>query len=440
LLEIIITYQHKEDKMLSKRVLTVGAMMAAVILLLAGTLAWAESYSLSREIKSGSFGSLALPSGIAVGPDGRMYISDTSNNSVLVLDEYGDIATPGISYTGDGSFLPFGTALDMNGNFYYVSNSNPDVGAIYRFSTADGSFTQWGSSGTGNGQFSSPTAIAVGPDGAVYVTDTANNRVQKFSPNGTFLTKWGSAGTGNGQFMDPQGIGILGSLILVSDTDNNRLEGFDENGTFLGSTEGSGLDFFLPSGIAIGPDNSIFIAEIGNSRVQKISGDGITFIGQNMVSTPQGLAVDRGGNLYVADSGNNRIAVFTPDIVAFESGQKVITGNAPFGATFSIQPDAYWKNAPRFELFLWLEAFGGKAYWASLPLGLVVFNSPSEMKPLLSAEAGVPSVPPVNFEILSDSSGIPAATYTIHLCLDRDVNGVFNPSASVCGQINLIKQ
>jgi DNA-binding beta-propeller fold protein YncE len=60
--------------------------------------------------------------------------------------------------------------------------------------------TQWGSFGTGNGQFNVPFGVAVDSFGNVYVADADNSRIQKFTSGGTYLTQWGSFGTGNGQF------------------------------------------------------------------------------------------------------------------------------------------------------------------------------------------------------------------------------------------------
>ena len=65
--------------------------------------------------------------------------------------------------------------------------------------SSNGTFiSQWGNYGVGNGTLKSPEGIAVDHQGNVYVADTANNRIQVFSSNGTFITKWGKYGSGNG--------------------------------------------------------------------------------------------------------------------------------------------------------------------------------------------------------------------------------------------------
>src|ERR1044071_8531345 len=68
--------------------------------------------------------------------------------------------------------------------------------------------TQWGSPGSGSGQFDNPNGIAIDAAGDVYVADTYNHRIQKFAATGAYLTEWGSLGNGNGQFNHPYGVAI----------------------------------------------------------------------------------------------------------------------------------------------------------------------------------------------------------------------------------------
>ena len=126
------------------------------------------------------------PYGIAIAPDGSMYVADLFNNRILKFDAAGTLVA------------------------------------------------RWGSYGWYDGQFYSPTGIAVAPDGSVYVTDTGNRRVQKFDSSGKFLAKWGTSGSGDGQFYYPYGIAVAADgAVYVVDSYNHRIQKFDQTGTFL---------------------------------------------------------------------------------------------------------------------------------------------------------------------------------------------------------------
>ena len=82
--------------------------------------------------------------------------------------------------------------------------------------------------------FSSPKDVAVDTNtGDIYVADTGNHRVQKIDINGNFITKWGSLGSGNGQFNSPSGIAVALDHIFVSDRGNNRIQVFTKDGQFV---------------------------------------------------------------------------------------------------------------------------------------------------------------------------------------------------------------
>lgn len=182
--------------------------------------------------------------------------------------------------------------------------------------------TKWGSEGTGDGQFNYPYGIAVNPSGNVHVTDTDNNRIQKFSSSGAFITKWGSYGTGDGQFDTPSGVAVdaLGN-VYVADS-SNRIQKLSPTGTFItkwGSKGTGDSQFYYPTGIAVDASGNVYVADLENNRVQKFSSIGtfITKLGSKGTEDgqfyyPQGVTVDSLGNVYVADSGNYRVQKFAP--------------------------------------------------------------------------------------------------------------------------------
>lgn len=188
--------------------------------------------------------------------------------------------------------------------------------------------TQWGSSGTGQGEFGGPVDLAVSPSGTVYVSDTFNSlvtqfpRIQKFTQSGGFISEWGSYGTGNSQFQLPGGVatGPSGD-VYVTDFALNRIQRFDSNNDFLGAwgTTGSAAgQFASPWGIAADPQGRVYVVDYGNNRVQKFGPTG-KFLdqwgsfgsGDGQFLAPTYIAADRFGNVYVADSGNSRIQKFT---------------------------------------------------------------------------------------------------------------------------------
>jgi len=87
--------------------------------------------------------------------------------------------------------------------------------------------TQWGTPGSGNGQFNNIGGVAVGGSGNVYVSDVGNYRIQKFTSSGAYVTQWGTQGNGNGQFQATHGVAVDASgHVYASDLGNNRIQVF----------------------------------------------------------------------------------------------------------------------------------------------------------------------------------------------------------------------
>ena len=84
------------------------------------------------------------------------------------------------------------------------------------------------SAGASDGQFMLPHSLAIDLRGNIYVTDTGNNRVQKFDSNGSFITKWGGEGSADGQFNQIHDIAVHpnGKFIYTVELDNHRVQNF----------------------------------------------------------------------------------------------------------------------------------------------------------------------------------------------------------------------
>jgi DNA-binding beta-propeller fold protein YncE len=86
---------------------------------------------------------------------------------------------------------------------------------------------KWGTLGSEDGEFWFPKGVAVASDGSVYVADTENMRIQKFTPEGVFVSKWGARGLGDGQFEGANGVAVASDgSIYVADTSNHRIQKF----------------------------------------------------------------------------------------------------------------------------------------------------------------------------------------------------------------------
>lgn len=113
-----------------------------------------------------------------------------------------------------GFNAPWDVAVDSAGNVYVADTENH---GIKKFDRSGNPLVEWGSEGTGEGEFSSPRALAVDTSGNVFVAD--GGRIQKFDSSGNFLGEWGRWGSGDGEFTFPEAIAVdLSGNVYVADS------------------------------------------------------------------------------------------------------------------------------------------------------------------------------------------------------------------------------
>ena len=139
---------------------------------------------------------------------------------------------------------------------------------------SEGVFVKWDTEGMYDGP-SGPNGVGVASDGSVYVTDIGDDRIQKFTSEGVFISQWGTGGSGDGEFRSPLGVAVASDgSVYVADTSNSRIQKFTSEGVFVSNwgTEGTvGGQFDRPRGVAVATNGSLYVADSHNHRIQKFS-------------------------------------------------------------------------------------------------------------------------------------------------------------------------
>lgn len=187
-----------------------------------------------------------------------------------------------------------------------------------------------GSSGTAAGELNAPRGIDIAPDSTIFVADSMNHRIQQLSQTGKMINSWGSyanileGDAPGGTFHEPWDVAVSeNGFVYVADTFNHRIQKFTQEGQFIKSwgefAQGNSPEsFWGPRGIAISPDGRILVTDTGNKRVVVFDQD-LNYITQfggagfeaGQFDEPVGIAIDDTGKIYIADTWNRRIQIFS---------------------------------------------------------------------------------------------------------------------------------
>lgn len=308
----------------------------------------------------------AFPSNIIEGNNGKIFVSDSKNQCIRVIqggtvttlagvtkekDKYG-MPVGGYVDGAPGTAMfnePKGLALDENGNLYVADFGNGAIRIV----------DQNGNVRTLLKGLNSPSGVAIGKDGSIYVTETLNHRILKVSLSGEWSVLAGGGyekkdgstiggyADGKGEaakFNEPSGLALgPNGLLYVADTGNQRIRAVAPDGTVTtvagsgtelisgttyltgGFADGPGTEaqFNFPSGLTVAADQTIYVADTYNQRIRRITPDGTvkTFAGngqpgkQNGLLSqagfdgPSDLVIQKNGDLLIVDQWNHLIRI-----------------------------------------------------------------------------------------------------------------------------------
>jgi hypothetical protein len=287
-------------------------------------------------------------SGVSISPDGNIWTYDRCGGNscagsnlapILEFDPSGKV----LKNFGAGMFVyPHGLFVDSSGNVWVTDAigglaTGDEEGKhgkghqVFKFSP-DGkvlmTLGRAGVPGDGPDTFNRPSAVAIAPNGDIFVADghsapansRINARIVKFSKRGKFIKTWGKLGSAPGEFDTPHALAFDSrGRLFVGDRSNNRIQIFDQNGGFIAEWK----QFGRPSGIFIDKDDTLYVTDsestdkegyghnpgckrgirIGNAKDGKVT----AFIPDpeptGASSAAEGVAVDQQGNVYGAEVG-----------------------------------------------------------------------------------------------------------------------------------------
>lgn len=258
---------------------------------------------------------LQRPQGVAVDASERVLVSDMGRAAVLVFDKAkGELLVWTQAALSESFVAPSGIALGRDGDVFV---SDPSLGYVARL-TAKGEPVQV----IGRGLLHRPTGVVVDPaSGSLYVADTYNHVIREFSADGALMRTIGERGSEPGTFNFPTYLAMRDGELYVNDSMNARIQvlrvsdgaplrSIGSRGTYLGQ-------FGLPKGISLDSEGNLYVVEsmydyllVFSREGEFLMGIGGNGQGRGQFYLPAGVWIDTRDRVLVSDMFNGRISVF----------------------------------------------------------------------------------------------------------------------------------
>jgi streptogramin lyase len=210
-------------------------------------------------------GRMQRPINVSIDSDGSKYVTDTARNQILVYDRNDSFQ---VAFGAKDEFKPVDVAIV--GDRLYVADIEHHVvqvldkrsgKVLFKFGRFEDDQTK---------SLHQPTNLAVGRDGDIYVVETGNFRVARFTADGKFVRHYGEAGQAAGQFARPKGIAMdRAGRMYVGDAAFQNVQIFDSEGRILmsfGQAVGKAQGLNLPAGVAIDYDNVDYFRSLADPK------------------------------------------------------------------------------------------------------------------------------------------------------------------------------
>jgi DNA-binding beta-propeller fold protein YncE len=216
------------------------------------------------------------PAGLGLGRDGNLLVADSHYYRVLVYSPDGQLVRELAGKPGEGagtwSYVS-DVVQDDEGNLYITEFGEDD--RIRKLDATGREIKHWGGHGSEPGQLSRPRALAIGPDGLLYVADNCNHRIQVFTRDGELVRCWGRHGDGAGELSYPYDVTFdRDGDVLVAEYGNHRVQRFAPTGEPRGVWGKPGREagsLHSPWGLAVDRRGRVHILDTENHRVQRVA-------------------------------------------------------------------------------------------------------------------------------------------------------------------------